>query len=94
MFVNLRHSTTNQVKTAKLGFSWTFFFFGIFVPLFRSDWKWFVLGFILGSITLGLSHFVLWFMYNQLYVKDLLNSGWVPAGETDYQILKQKGIIF
>lgn len=29
----------NKVKKAYLGFSWTFFFFGLFVPLFRKDYK-------------------------------------------------------
>lgn len=71
-------------KEIKLGFSWTMFFFGMFVPLFRGDWKWFliILGieaaltitglvFIAPFILIGLS-----FGYNQLYAKDLYDKGY------------------
>ncbi len=34
--VNLKKE--KEVKTAVIGFSWTTFFFGFFVPLFRKDW--------------------------------------------------------
>lgn len=71
-------------KEVKLGFSWTMFFFGLFVPLFRGDWKWFliILGidvaltitgliFIMPFLMLGLS-----FFYNRLYAKDLHDNGY------------------
>ena len=71
-------------KEVKLGFSWTMFFFGVFVPLFRGDWKWFliILGidvaltitgliFIMPLLMLGLS-----FFYNRLYAKDLYDKGY------------------
>ena len=71
-------------KEIKLGFSWTMFFFGVFVPLFRGDWKGFlsILGvefvlavtgaiFIMPLVMLGLS-----FLYNKLYAKDLYDKGY------------------
>lgn len=74
----------DKKKEIKLGFSWTMFFFGVFVPLFRGDWKWFliILGvdvvltitgliFIMPFLMLGLS-----FFYNKLYAKDLYDKGY------------------
>lgn len=71
-------------KEVKLGFSWTMFFFGAFVTLFRGDWKWFliILGidvvltitdliFIMPLLMLGLA-----FFYNRLYAKDLYDKGY------------------
>lgn len=71
-------------KEVKLGYSWTMFFFGVLVPLFRLDWKWFliILGvdalltvtglvFLIPLLMLGLS-----FFYNKLYAKDLYEKGY------------------
>ena len=38
--ITLENKKTHQLKQAPIGFSWTNFFFGFFVPLFRGDWKW------------------------------------------------------
>ncbi len=50
--------------------------FGFFPPLIRSDWKWGLIMVILGVLTFGLSGVVFSFLYNKLYVKEL-----VPLGE-------------
>lgn len=42
MKIFLKHKNKNKVKTSVLGFSWTTFFFGLFVPLFRKDFKMFL----------------------------------------------------
>ncbi|AMB99089.1 hypothetical protein AWM75_03320 [Aerococcus urinaehominis] len=80
-----------QTKQVKLGLSWTAFFFGAFVPLFRGNWKWFfimlvtniVLGISAGSLIGDSGGFVgflvnlVWlFFYNKWYVKDLYNDGY------------------
>lgn len=94
MFVNLRNTLTGEVRTAKIGFSWTFFFFGWLVPLFRTDWKWFVLTLVIGSFTFGLSSWVFMFIYNKIYISELLMFGWEPASDVDYDILRQRGFIY
>ena len=63
-------------KQVKKGFSWTALFFGIFVPLVRGDWKWFLISLIASSITFGLFWLVFPFFYNKVYLNDLLNSGY------------------
>jgi hypothetical protein len=66
---------TGAIKEAPVGFSWTVFFFNCFPPLFRGDWKWFFILFLIALITFGLSAFVFMFIYNKLYIKDLIGSG-------------------
>ncbi len=50
MHINLSNAATQQVKPAKIGFSWTVFFFGCLPPLFRGDWKWFFILLIVEAV--------------------------------------------
>lgn len=97
MFVKLKHKDTNEIIQAKIGFSWTMFFFGAFVPLFRGDWKWFLIMLIMliaSGFTLGLFIFVFCFLYNGIYIKEKLMNGWEPLDVSDAEILKQKQLYF
>jgi len=67
---------TGQMKEAPLGFSWTVFFFGAFPAAFRGDWKWFVIMILVAAVTMGLSNLVFMFIYNKLYIKELVESGY------------------
>ena len=57
MKVILKHES-GLVKEVKKGFSWTFFFFGLFVPLIRGDLKWAIIMLLLqalaGAFTFGI----------------------------------------
>lgn len=78
---------TGAVKEAPVGFSWTVLLFSFFPPLFRGDWKWGAIMFLLACMTGGLSALVFMFMYNKLYIKDLLGAGFkvrsVQSGTVD-----------
>ena len=63
-------------KEVKKGISWTYLFFGSLVPLFRGDWKWFILTLIAAPVTFGISHIVFFIKYNDWYLNDLLNKGY------------------
>lgn len=63
-------------KTVKSGVSWTYFFFGSFVPLFRGDWKWFLITIIAAPLTLGISHILFFIKYNSWYINDLKEKGY------------------
>lgn len=88
MKVILKHDS-GLVKEVKKGFSWTFFFFGVFVPLIRGDLKWAVIMFVLqalvGSFTFGIGAFVVSlifaFTYNKIYIKGLLEKGYRPISD-------------
>ena len=63
-------------KRVKDGISWTFFFFGAWVPLVRGDIKWFFLSIFLSFITGSIFYWILVFKYNDWYMNDLLNKGY------------------
>lgn len=67
---------TGQIKEAPVGFSWTVLFFGFLPPLFRGDFKWALIMFILAILTMGISGLVFMFIYNKLYIKDLVGDGY------------------
>ena len=94
MKVRMENRTNGAIKEVKAGFSWTVFFFGALVPLFRGDAKWFFIMFavnisvliVLGP--LGILPGIAWgFMYNRIYLKELLDRGFFPMGESDHRIL-------
>lgn len=83
---------TGAIKEAPVGFSWTVFFFGFFPPLFRGDWKWAIIMALLGLFTLGLSNVVFMFIYNKLYIKELIGSGFKSQAmaKEDVELLSAK----
>ena len=82
-----------QLRTAKVGFSWTVFFFGFCVPIFRGDAKWAVIMFVASVLTLLLANMIFCFTYNGTYIRDLLSKGFRPADAESRQILIEKGFI-
>lgn len=92
MKINLK-TPTGILKQVKLGFSWTMLFFGIFVPLVRGDIKWFLITLIIAIITAGTVVWLIFpFFYNKIYIKGLLEKGWLPADEAAANSLRAKGI--
>jgi len=70
-----KNSLTGDQKEAPVGFSWTTCFFGPFPALFRTDWKWFAIQSIC-AIIIPLSGIIFMFIYNKLYIKDLIAGGY------------------
>jgi len=81
------------VKNVKFGFSWTMFFFGFWVPVIRGDWKWAGISFLLSFLTFGISWLVLPFLYNKLYINDLIAAGYRPVDESGRTYLQSKGVV-
>lgn len=106
MYVNLKNKKTGEVKQFKVGFSWTEFFFGWWVPLFRGDWFWFLIQLaatVVATLPMifmyplsfgGVVTLVFSFIYNKLYAQRLIEHyHYTPVSNTDYQILLQHGIV-
>ena len=92
--MNIRlKNDVGMVKECKIGFSWTTFFFGFFPAIFRGDWKWAIIQFIVACCTFGLSSIIFCFIYNKLYINGLLEKGYKPASDVDRDILVGKGFL-
>ncbi|WP_078551865.1 hypothetical protein [Bacillus alkalicellulosilyticus] len=100
MKVNLSHES-GVTKEVKIGFSWTTFFFGFFPALFRGDIKWalimFIIALVIGSFTFGIGAsvvaIVFSFVYNKIYIKELMEKGYRPADDHAKKALQANGII-
>lgn len=101
MKAKLLNQSTGAVKEIKVGFSWTTFFFGLFVPLFRGDIKWALImlalsilaGVPTSGVGSGIVGIIFSFMYNKFYTKDLLAKGYEPASDTDRSVFNTKGYL-
>lgn len=67
------------------GFSWTMFFFGVFAPLFRGDFKMALISFCLVFVTGGISWFVLPFLWNGYHRKSLERQGYISVEQYRFQ---------
>ncbi len=86
---------TGDIKEAPVGLAWTVLFFAFFPPLFRGDWKWAAIIFLLTIMTMGFSGLLFMFIYNKLYIKDLIGDEFivksVETGTLD-QVSQKLGI--
>ena len=87
----LKHKESGIRKTARLGWSWTYYYFGFLVPVFRGEILVGLLHFILTIFTFWLFQ-VLWsFLYNKQQITRLLTDGWVLADTPEVEsYAKQK----
>ena len=104
--ITLKHATSGILKECPTGFSFTTFFFGFLVPLFRKDLKWAAI-MLFSSIAYGLLveelnvpvgstialPFCFAFYYNEQFIKGALESGFFPADETSRAWLGKKKIL-
>jgi len=93
MNIRLKQKNSGLIKEVPLGFSWTTLLFGPFVPLVRGDLKWCIIFLIAAFLSSGLSWVVVPFIYNKIYIKELLQKGFIAADEYSSNILKIEGII-
>ena len=88
-------------KEVKFGFSWGAFFLGFIYPLIKGDYMVAGISFVVISIAsmiffplIFVLPMVFGFIYNKMYVKNLIKQGWHPFTEEDAQILRMNGILF
>jgi len=93
MRMDLINSNGATKTGVKYGFSWTLFFFGPFVPLFRGDIKWLIIMLILAPLTFGIAGLIFPFIYNRIYISNLLEKGYYPSEKSAEDFLILKGMI-
>ena len=80
--IQMRHKHNGIYKDGFVGFSWTYLFFGFFVPLLRGNYKLALYHFIIFMFSLSLFGSVLIvqpilaFFFNKFYTLDMIESGY------------------
>ena len=83
--VLLKHKDSGIRKTARLGWSWTYYYFGFLVPIFRGEITIAVLHLVITIFTLGLFQIIWSFLYNKQHVTRLLTSGWILSDSPEVE---------
>ena len=77
--IPMRHSKTGITKEGFIGFSWTYFFFGFFVPLFRGHYPYAGIHFLISLANVwsfGIIGLVMAFFFNKFYTLRLIEEGY------------------
>ena len=83
--VLLKHKDSGIRKTARLGWSWTYYYFGFLVPIFRGEITIAVLHLVITIFTFGLFQIVWSFLYNKQHMTRLLTSGWILSDNPEVE---------
>ena len=70
------HKESGIKKNCFVGYSWTYFFFGFFVPIFRGEISIGIFHLVFSIVTFGLFQLVMPFLYNKQASIRLLLNGW------------------
>jgi hypothetical protein len=89
MSINFKHTQTGLLKECPEGFSWTYFFFGPVVGLFRGMW----IPAAVSFFTVGFANLYYMFVINKNYAAHLMEKGYSPAGEVDRSKLVSMGLL-
>ncbi len=90
--IPIKHQKSGMMKTGLYGFSWTYLFFGWFVPLFRGELGVGALHLLFSLVTFGLWQFIFSFLYNNQYMTRMLTNGWELAG-TEEESLRARAAL-
>ena len=79
--VNMISPTSGMMKQGFYGYSWTYLFFGFFVPLFRGELGVAALHLLFSMFTFGIWQIIVSFLYNKQYMTRMLEKGYVLKDE-------------
>ena len=80
--ITFQHPNTGAIKEAPVGFSWTTLFFAGIPALIRGHIGMGVVIIIIGLLTLFWSDVIFAFIYNKMYVKNLIGEGFKVSSTT------------
>ena len=79
----IKHKDSNLQRRCFVGYSWTYFLFGFFVPIFRGEIVIGIVHAILALITFGLFQLIMPFLYNKQHAVRMLTNSWVLDDSPD-----------
>lgn len=89
--VNMINPLSGATAVTYDGFSWTMFFFGIFAPIFRGDFKMVVIYFLVACVTLYIGALlVMPFLWNGYHRKALERQGYISLEQYRFQEEKRE----
>jgi hypothetical protein len=74
--VMMKNAVTGQLKQGFYGFSWTYLYFGFWVPLIRGELGVAALHLLFTVITGGIWQLIVSFLYNKQYTNRLIEKGY------------------
>ncbi len=74
--ITLIHPSNGLMKQGFYGFSWTYLFFGWFVPLFRGELGVAALHLLFTVVTFGFWQLIVAFLYNKQFMTRVLEKGY------------------
>ena len=80
--VLMKNAGTGQLKNGIYGYSWTYLFFGWWVPLLRGELGVAALHLLFSIVTLGIWQLIVSFLYNAQYTNRLIERGFRFADQT------------
>mgnify|MGYP006146920771 FL=1 len=87
----VKHDQSGVQSKCFVGYSWTYFLFGFFVPIFRGEMLIGVIHLIFSLVTFGLFQLIMPFLYNKQYSVRLLSDSWsLNDSEEKNLIAKEK----
>jgi hypothetical protein len=92
--IQMKHKDSGMLKSVPVGISITVILFGFFVPLFRGDIKGALIGVLFAWLAWIPGNIIFSFIYNKMFINDLVAKGYIPADDFSKNILIQKGISF
>ena len=74
--IKVKHKQSGVEKYCHVGYSWTYFFFGFFVPIFRGEISIGIFHLIFSIITFGIFQLIMPFLSNKQSSIRFLTNGW------------------
>ena len=76
----IKHKESGIIKKGYYGYSWTYLFFGWFVPTIRGELGVAALHLLFSIASIGVWQVIVSFLYNKQYMTRMLTNGWVLTG--------------
>ena len=90
--IKVKHNESGIQKSCFVGYSWTYFFFGFFVPICRGETLIGLSHLIFTVVTFGIFQLIMPFLYNKQYSTRLLNNSWSLYDSEENKLIAIKKI--